>query len=213
MSGHDDAHRPAFEWVLFDLGGVLVELDGVASLQRLAAIDDPAELWRRWLSCPWVRRFERGQCTTGEFVAGLIEEWRLPVSEEAFVAEFEAWPARLFDGALELVSAVAEGANTGCLSNSNALHWERLTSALGLGDVFEQRFLSHEIGLIKPDREIFDHVAAALGISPEGILFLDDNPINVAAAASAGFAAAVAAGVECARSVLLDVGVLLQPQE
>jgi hypothetical protein len=46
--------------VLFDLGGVLIELGGVAAMMELAGIDTDDELWLRWLSCRWVRTFERG---------------------------------------------------------------------------------------------------------------------------------------------------------
>ena len=53
--------------VVFDLGGVLAEFSGVVTLRELAAIDSDDELWRRWLSCEWVRRFERGQCSPEEF--------------------------------------------------------------------------------------------------------------------------------------------------
>ena len=51
--------------VLFDLGGVLVDLGGVASMKDLAGIDDEEEIWQRWLTCRWVRGFERGECTPG----------------------------------------------------------------------------------------------------------------------------------------------------
>jgi len=51
-----------FDAVIFDLGGVLVEYRGVEPLKVLSGIQDDQELWRRWLSCEWVRRFERGQC-------------------------------------------------------------------------------------------------------------------------------------------------------
>jgi hypothetical protein len=41
-----------FEFVLFDLGGVLARLDGVAAMQRLAGLDSEEKVWRRWLGRP-----------------------------------------------------------------------------------------------------------------------------------------------------------------
>lgn len=96
----------------------------------------------------------------------------------------------------------------GCISNSNALHWERQASVLGLGEIFDVRFLSHEVGLIKPDRELFEHVAATLGVAPPRIFFLDDNEMNVVAACATGIRASVARGVAEARSALLAAGIL-----
>ena len=43
------------EVVLFDLGGVLVELGGMGDMATFAAEENEEEIWRRWLSCPWVR--------------------------------------------------------------------------------------------------------------------------------------------------------------
>ena len=78
----------------------------------------------------------------------------------------------------------------------------------GLGSLFDVTFLSYEMGLVKPDREVFDHVAASLGTPPGRIVFLDDNAINVEQAAAVGFAARQARGVDEARAALVDLGVL-----
>ena len=48
--------------VLFDLGGVLIELGGMGDIAAFANESDEDEIWKRWLTCPWVRRFERGGC-------------------------------------------------------------------------------------------------------------------------------------------------------
>jgi hypothetical protein len=72
--------------VLFDLGGVLVDFGGVAPMKELARIEDDDELWRRWLTCPWVRTFERGGCSPEDFAAGVVREWDLPVAPEDFLA-------------------------------------------------------------------------------------------------------------------------------
>ena len=55
------------EIVLFDLGGVLIELGGMAEMSVFSREDEESELWRRWLECPWVRRFETGQCDADVF--------------------------------------------------------------------------------------------------------------------------------------------------
>ncbi|MDE3073933.1 MAG: HAD-IA family hydrolase, partial [Chloroflexota bacterium] len=78
----------------------------------------------------------------------------------------------------------------------------------GLADMFDVRFLSFEVGRVKPDREMFDHVASALQLPPNRILFIDDNVINVDGAAAAGLAAHRARGVGEARAILTELGVL-----
>jgi FMN phosphatase YigB (HAD superfamily) len=68
--------------VLFDLGGVLIEVHGVHAMLELTGIKSEEELWRRWLTCRWVRRFESGGCSETEFAAG-VEEARQRLAEAA----------------------------------------------------------------------------------------------------------------------------------
>jgi FMN phosphatase YigB (HAD superfamily) len=64
------------------------------------------------------------------------------------------------------------------------------------------------MGLVKPDREAFEHVIAALGCPPAHVLFLDDNEINVAGARAAGLDAHRADGIDSARAILAARGLL-----
>ena len=86
-----DLMAAAFDLVLFDLGGVLIELSGVTVMRELAGMDSDDELWERWLSCPWVRAFERGECTPEEFAVGMVEEWTLTVAPDVFLSAFRGW--------------------------------------------------------------------------------------------------------------------------
>jgi putative hydrolase of the HAD superfamily len=194
--------------VLFDLGGVLIELGGVTSMRELTGIESEDELWRRWLGCPWVRSFESGQCSVDEFAAGLIDDWRLTVAPQAFLDVFAAWPIGPYSGADELVRAVRSAVPTGCLSNTNALHWDDRFVRWPILDAFDYRFLSFELGLLKPDRDLFDRVAELLPAPRGQVLFLDDNQLNVDGAIDAGFAAARVRGVAEAEQALVAAGVL-----
>lgn len=196
------------EVVLFDLGGVLVELNGVASMRELTGIESDDELWRRWLGCRWVRSFERGECSADEFANGVVEDWQLTVTPAAFFEAFAAWPAGLYPGAEDLVARVRERVPTGYLSNTNAGHWDSHFSQWPIMDAFDYRFLSFELGLLKPDRDVFDRVVELLPAPPAQILFLDDNRLNVDAATEAGFAAEHVRGVAEAEQALVAAGVL-----
>jgi HAD superfamily hydrolase (TIGR01509 family) len=188
--------------VLFDLGGVLVELGGVDYFGQLIGERDEAEIWRRWLTSHWVRSFERGRCTREEFARGMVQENTLDITPEAFLEVFENWPRGLFPGAEALVHAVNPHLTVACLSNTNELHWTKQKDAERVHALFPRRFLSHQMDLVKPDREIFDSVAKALGCPADAIFFMDDNLINVQGARSAGWDAARAVGVEEARQLL-----------
>jgi len=194
--------------VLFDLGGVLIEVAGVRAMLELTGIESEEELWRRWLTCRWVRRFESGGCTGAEFAAGVVADWQLELSAAAFLEAFRDWPTGPLPGAAELVTQTRASAATGCFSNINALHWHGHIAAWPLAGLFDHRFLSFELGVLKPDVAAFAQVADLLEVPAERVLFLDDNAVNVAGAAAAGFQAARARGVGEARQRLIDAAVL-----
>jgi len=195
--------------ILFDLGGVLIELTGVPAL--LAWIGNrltPEELWRMWLSSPVVRAFETGKVGPDTFANQLIADLGLPVSRQEFLAAFRAWPKGVFPGAVDLVRRISPPYVRATLCNTNVLHWPRFMDEMGLGNLFEHHFASHLMGKLKPDREVFEHVVAALGCEPSAILFLDDQPLNVEAAQAIGLQAVCVRGVQEAERVLTEVGVV-----
>jgi putative hydrolase of the HAD superfamily len=210
---HPIQHRleQPYDVVLFDLGGVLVDPGGVSEMRQLSGIPTDEELWRRWLSCPWVQRFEAGQCSGEEFAAGVVDEWGLALSPDAFLAVFAGWHTGPFPGADELVAEVRAVTRVGYLSNSNVAQWSAHLEGSPLVAGFDFGFTSFELGLVKPDRAIFHAVAGRRPISEFGaerVLFLDDNAVNIEGAAASGFAARHVCGVDEARHALVDEGVL-----
>ena len=199
--------------VLFDLGGVLIEVPGVRAMLELTGIQSEEELWRRWLECRWVRRFESGGCSGAEFAAGVVADWQLELSPAAFLDAFGDWPAGPLPGAAELVAQTRASVPVGCFSNTNALHWHGHIAAWPLMSLFDHRFLSFELGLLKPDIAAFAQVADLLEVPAGRVLFLDDNAVNVAGAAAAGFQAIRAAGPGEARQRLAEAGVLKPPHQ
>lgn len=195
--------------VLFDLGGVLVELNGVPTM--LAWMQDrlsPDELFRMWLASPAVRAFETGKIDSEAFADALIAEMALPVGREELLEQFVRWILGLFPGALDLVGRVPRRYTRATLSNTNALHWPRLMQDMHLAGAFDHHFASHLMGKIKPDEEVFHHVTQSLGCRPEGILFLDDNQLNVDSARKVGLNAVRTKGVAQAERALIDAGII-----
>lgn len=198
--------------VLFDAGGVLVELAGIdVMLQWLGPGFTAEELWRRWLTSESVRGFETGRIGGDEFAAGVIREFKLKIAPDDFLDAFTGWPVGLFPGALELLEEIPGTYRRALLSNSNVLHWPRVLEDMKLGAAFEHHFVSHLTGRIKPDEDAFLHVTESLDCRPGEVLFLDDNQLNVDAAARVGMHARRVLGPGAARSTLADFGVLPHP--
>ncbi len=197
--------------VLFDAGGVLVELSGMETLLGwLGNRFTVEQLWVRWLRSKAVREFETGLLPADEFAAAVTREFGLEIEPQLFLESFAAWPLGLYPGALELLARIPARYRRALLSNSNALHWPRVSNEMGLGAAFDHRFVSHLTGKIKPDAAAFADVVESLECAPAQVLFLDDNTLNVQAAQSFGMHAARVQGPREAQRVLIEFGIIAE---
>ena len=144
--------NPAIDFVLFDLGGVIIELGDVSSLQEMATSVGGDEQWHQWLASPWVRRFEKGECSAKEFSHRVVAEWGLDVTPERFLEIFRDWPIGPYSGTTDLLAEIRESMQIGCLSNTNSMHWDHQRSLWPVLDMFDFRFLSFELGLVQTRR-------------------------------------------------------------
>ncbi|RTZ94786.1 MAG: HAD family phosphatase [Deltaproteobacteria bacterium] len=185
-----------FDLILFDLGGVLIELSGIQQMLDWSR-DSLSEndLWRRWLSSPAVRDFESGRSSPDRFAREMIVEFNLSVSATRFLYAFTRWTKGLYAGADVMLKSLSERYALGILSNTNALHWHRFETEMNFLGYFDFVYPSHLTGYLKPDRETFQYVAKACGYQPGRILFLDDNTLNTDSAKSTGFNACRVSGV------------------
>ena len=196
--------------VVFDVGGVLVELVGGEKMlewtgERYASL---ADMYHDWILCPAVQQFERGHCAVDEFALGVVADLKLPVSPGEFLEEFLVWPNGLLPGIRETLESVKQGRTIACLSNTNSAHWFSQKDADFLNTVFDHMFLSFQMEMVKPDEEIYLETIRRLGIRPEHILFLEDNRINVEAAARCGIKAELVLGTDQVRAALSQYGCL-----
>lgn len=131
-------------------------------------------------------RLERGELTAAEFEHLLAAELR-SVDGRALTAEglltrmfvgFRAVPAMV-----DVVRRVrAAGHKTALLSNSWGLDYDRTDWA----ELFDVTVISGEVGLRKPEPEIYHLTASLLGVAPADCVFVDDLGPNVRAAEQVG---------------------------
>ena len=199
--------------LLFDVGGVLVQLNGVKTMLEWMGADATSDkMWRMWLESKPVREFERGRIDAEEFALGVTAEFQLPVDPQQFLASFDSWIVGLYPGTLEMLAQIPPSYHRAVLSNSNVLHWTRVVDDLKLGSAFHHQFVSHLTGRIKPDAEAFEHVVESLGCRPEHVLFLDDNTLNIDAAKRFGMQAVRVQGVDETKRALIERGIIIEPE-
>jgi putative hydrolase of the HAD superfamily len=186
--------------LLFDLGGVLVQFDGVRALAELSAGRLHPEAARRfWITSPAVAQLETDAIAPEAFASAVVAELGLDVTPQRFLELFETWDRGPLPGARELLAEFRPGHRLACLTNNNAVHWRQLRDRYRLAGEFERCYVSYEMRLRKPDAAVFAHVIRDLAAPPGDVLFLDDNPECVAAGERAGLDARLVRGVDEAR--------------
>lgn len=177
--------------VVFDYGEVIsvtpTEADRTA-LVELAGGDRDV-FWPAY----WRHRHDLDQGTLGiqQYWRGiereLGEQWDDATIHRLWLADFRSW-LTIDPGTLDvLLDLKAGGTRLALLSNAGRDFGSYFRHGT-LGDLFEQVFVSGELGTIKPDAAIFEHVLEALGVSPEQTVFIDNKEENVRGAEAVGIA-------------------------
>ena len=184
------ATPPAFEALVFDVGGVIIPHDNEVLCRRLAARCAAADALAAIRVAAREPAYELGHRLIADLHERLRHELDYAGDWSVFVGD---WCSHLtVDVAmLDYVTRLAAAQRVILFSNTNDEHWQHLlTLTDGALGRFEA-YLSHEMGLGKPDLAAFAAVAERARLTPGRSLFIDDKPANVAAARRAGFIAEV----------------------
>jgi putative hydrolase of the HAD superfamily len=180
--------------IIFDLGGVIIELGGTPIPQDVFPPDVRVTV-HEWFKLPVAHEFERGHVSSEELAAEFIQHFRLKISPDEFISYFAQWPKRVYPGAIDLLEGLRENFTLSILSNCNEIHWPRMKNDFDILRYFDHTFSSHIVGLTKPDIRIFEYVAKQLHTVPDKILFLDDNAENIQSAQKIGMHAVQVRGI------------------
>jgi len=179
------------KWVIFDLGGVLVDIRrDWKSCVEANGFPYPEEGIEQTLEITKLyERYQRGELSLEQLSEQLVPAMNGVFTPGQIQAIHRAILIGQFPGVTEVVERVNQGqAKSAILSNTCGAHWPILQSYSAVAQV-NQSFTSFQLGLVKPDPQIYRAVEEALKIAPSSILFFDDSPLNVAAARDQGWSA------------------------
>lgn len=186
------------EALLFDLGGVVFQVDFEKAFAHWAAHAGVAvqSIKARYGADEWYERHERGEITAAQYFDALRDTLGIGISDEQFASGWNAIFEQEPTGVFELLQSLSARIPIYAFSNSNAMHqefWERkYAKTLGL---FQNVFVSCDLGLRKPEAAAFRHVAACIGAEPQRVLFFDDTRENVDGARDIGMSAVLVCDV------------------
>lgn len=175
--------------LLFDFGGVLVEIDFHRAFGAWAdAAQVPAsQIAGRFAFDAAYEAHERGEIDADQYFAHLRELLGLSLSTQQFLAGWNAifvGPSAGIDG---LLQRLAESFPLYVFSNTNPAHrafWQSRYAKLLAA--FSGIFCSCDLGARKPAAQAFLEVCSRIGVPPSRIAFFDDRAENVLGARQAG---------------------------
>lgn len=176
--------------IVFDFGGVLVELDKeicVNSYKRLG-MDVIASYVNDYRSEDLFNDFELGKIDLHQFCEEARRQSGVYATDEEITQAWLDLYIGLPQWKLDKVLELKKDFRILLLSNMNPFHWEYACREYfkDVNRYFEKIYLSYELGMTKPDREIFEYMINDSGINPDETLFLDDSKKNCIGAESLG---------------------------
>lgn len=112
-------------------------------------------------------------------------EWSPAQLQQLWAADIRSWIS-VEPGTVELLAALHQGGSRVALLSNAGFDFSDPFRHSPMAQFFEAMFVSAEMGLIKPDPEIYRVTAAELGITLEQMVFIDNKKINVDAAVALG---------------------------
>jgi putative hydrolase of the HAD superfamily len=183
-----------FEAIVFDLGGVLIDLDYNRTINafKQLGIADFDKMYSQAAQNNLFDDFETGQISAQRFVNSLLPYLRPGTTPNKVVHAWNAMILSVPPAKIELLKDLRKKYPIYLLSNTNELHvpvvrreWAKVTSQ-PMEDFFDHIYFSHEIHLRKPTSEIFEFVCDQQNLVPEKTLFIDDSIQHIKGAEQIG---------------------------
>ena len=180
------------EHIIFDLGGVLLNIDMGRISSGFAEIMHHNDEGIRKVKFELIPAYETGQISTATFLNN-ISPYLKPGFGEADI--IRVWNSIILDmpaERLNMLKDLRKNYRVHLLSNINDLHANcfednfRQCFHEDPRTYFDQFFYSHRIGKRKPDVSTYAWVLDQLGCEPERAVFIDDMPENIEGARNAG---------------------------
>ncbi|MFI5984776.1 HAD family hydrolase [Streptomyces sp. NPDC051555] len=192
-----DIDDTLFDYTGADTAGLRAHLEQEGLAERYGAPHEALALWRAHTDRHWAR-FAAGE-------VGFQEQRRERVRDflgqpELDAAGADAWFGRyvehykaawaVFPDVLPVLDALAHSHRHGVLSNSSLANQDPKLRDLGLRERFEVLVCAAELGVSKPDAAAFLAACAALGLAPQEVVYVGDQPeIDARGARDAGLTA------------------------
>lgn len=180
-----------FDTIIFDFGGVILDIDPDLSRRRFAemlGIENARKLEAEQLP----QLYEKGLISRAEFVSRINQIAGTQLSADEILAAWNAMLLNYKPARIEWIKRLHENYKLLMLSNTNDAHFKyfhnKLMAEYGVTfyQLFDHVYLSHEMGMLKPSHEIYETVIREQQLNLQRTLFIEDTERNAVAAREVG---------------------------
>lgn len=175
--------------IVFDLGQVLLQFDYKYFVEKVNK--HKAGIGERFLNVYQQnyhihRDFEKGKISEKMFIAQMLEYLEHCIDEETF-CKYWSDIFSFNEDVIALLPELKKRYKLYLVSNTNSIHKKYGYQDYEFLKLFDRLFLSHEVGFVKPEEEIYRVVEKASGFPSEEHIFIDDILEYVIAAKTLGW--------------------------
>jgi putative hydrolase of the HAD superfamily len=182
--------------IFFDLGNVILNIDYNLTQKAFAdlGITDVKATYSSTQQSSLFNNLETGIINEEEFVKEILS---IAPKQVTHTQVINAWNAMILDfpiRRLQILQQLQLHYNLFLLSNTNVIHETYFNNLLqqtcgypSLAIFFDKVYLSHRIGMRKPNDDIYNFVLKENGFKPEETLFIDDLVKNIETAKKLGW--------------------------
>lgn len=175
--------------VVFDLGQVLVRFDYKYFVDKVNKIkpgigEQFIELYKQNYHIH--RDFEKGLISEKVFIDQMLEYLDHKIDGETFCRYWSDIFSLNMD-VVALLPEIKKNFKLYLVSNTNSIHQKYGYQHYEFLKIFDKLFLSHEVGFVKPEKEIYQAVEKFSGFPSNEHIFIDDILEYVEAAKSIGW--------------------------
>jgi HAD superfamily hydrolase (TIGR01509 family) len=185
--------------LVFDIGGVVVRWQPLALLRAVlpqhardeaqAAAMAVAVFQGLGPETDWAL-FDRGRIEPAALAARIAARTGYPAADLlTLIAAVPAHLTPMAESVALLERARAAGHRLALLSNMPRPYADHLEACHACFGWFDARVFSGRVGLVKPERAMFDLARDSFALDLDDALFIDDHPANIAAAQALGWQA------------------------
>jgi putative hydrolase of the HAD superfamily len=179
--------------IIFDLGAVILNINYQNTIDEFTklGIKNASSFYSKKVQTDLFNQIETGKITAEKFLTELQKE-----TNNATINQVkDAWNSMLLDlpnERLKLIKSLKNKYRIYLLSNTNNIHIDAFKKQLGNAkwedfcNLFDKMYLSHEVGLRKPNAEIFKHILTEQKLKAEEVFFIDDSPQHIEGAKKLG---------------------------